>query len=146
MTAIKEEEILANIQSIVDTLQQCENLNSNDLDSLTKYLANVVSLQALATETHASVKYRLLAEKEKVINKILKAELTGIDKNGNTVVLKVSPSIQKLMSECRAKDWEYLYLKTDRLCANVSHTIEAVRTMISLAKQEQYFSNTTKSV
>lgn len=140
ITALEEKDILLNIAAIVDTISVAETLNTNDLDTLSGYLATCVTLQALATETHASTKYHLLAVKEVVLNDILKAEINGLQKDGMKTVIKISPSIQKLFSECRAKEWQYLEAKTERLCANISHTIDAVRTMISLAKQESYYS------
>lgn len=135
-------EILVNVQSVTDTLEQIQQITPNDLDNLCRYLTDLTAIQGLVTDTHASVKYLLLTEKEQVLNKMLKSELEGVDVNGNKVVVKVAPSIQKLFAECRVKDYEYLYAKTDRLTANVSHAIEAVRTLISNAKQEKYYSQT----
>lgn len=133
-------EILTNVEAVASTLEQASVITPNDLEMLTKYLQDMVTLQALITDTHASVKYLLLCEKETVLNKVLKAEIEGTKKDGTVVTVKVSPSIQKIFAECRAKEYEYLYAKTDRLCANVSHAIEAVRSLISNAKQEKYFS------
>lgn len=142
---LTEGECLLNIASVVDTIQQAETISTNDPDTLMTYLSTIITLQALITETHASVRYHLLSEKEQVLNDILKAEMYGIKTDKTKTVIKVAPSIQKIFSECRAKDWEYLYAKTDRLCANVSHTIEAVRSMLSNAKQEKYFSQYNKT-
>lgn len=139
---LKIEEILVNVDAITTTLEQAQQITPNDLDNLCRYLTELSAIQSLVTDTHASVKHILLTEKEQVLNKILKAEIEGVDKNGNHVTVKVAPSIQKIFAECRVKDYEYLYTKTERLTSNVSHAIDAVRTLISNAKQEQYFTRT----
>lgn len=135
------EEVLTKVEAIASALEQASNILPSDLDGLANYLQHMIAYQSLVTEVHASVKFHLLVEKEKVLNKMLKSELEGVKKDGTVVVLKVAPSIQKMFSECRVKEYEYLYTKTERLCANVSHALEATRSLISNAKQEKYYSH-----
>jgi hypothetical protein len=135
------EDVLSKVEVIASALEQASNILPSDLDGLAKYLQDLISYQALVTEVHASVKFHLLSKKEEVLNKILKAEIEGVKKDGSIVTVKVSPSIQKIFAECRVKEYEYLYLKTERLCSNVSHALEATRSLISNAKQEKYYSH-----
>lgn len=137
-----EEQCLLHISNVHEVLQQAPMIPTDNLEMLTTYLQELIAIQALITETHASIKFILLNKREEALNKMLKSELEGVKKDGTVVVLKVAPSVQKMFAECRAKEYEYLYQKTDRLCANVSHAIEAVRTLISNAKQEKYFTQT----
>jgi hypothetical protein len=138
ITPMTESEILLNIQTVADTIEQINNIARNDGDALQDYLACVTSIQALATETHASVRYILLKEREEVLNKMLKSEIEGIKRDGSTVTLRIPPSTAKMFAESRTKDWEYVYAKTERLCRNISHSIDSARTLLSFIKAERF--------
>ena len=120
---ITKSEIEANLQIISDTIEQ---FNGMDIYKTVDYLGDVVSLQSLATETQASCKYWLLDATDEELTR--QAKLVGND--------KVAPSIKKMRADARCREWHYLYEKSQRLSAGISHTIEATRTKISYLKQE----------
>ncbi len=120
---ITKSEIESNLQIISDTIEQ---FNGMDIYKTVDYLGEVVSLQSLATETQASCKYWLLDATDEELTR--QAKLVGND--------KVAPSIKKMRADARCREWHYLYEKSQRLSAGISHTIEATRTKISYLKQE----------
>lgn len=120
---ITKSEIEANLQIISDTIEQ---FNGMDIYKTVDYLGGVVSLQSLATETQASCKYWLLDATDEELTR--QAKLVGNE--------KVAPSIKKMRADARCREWHYLYEKSQRLSAGISHTIEATRTKISYLKQE----------
>ena len=120
---ITKSEIESNLQIISDTIEQ---FNGMDIYKTVDYLGDVVSLQSLATETQASCKYWLLDATDEELTR--QAKLVGND--------KVAPSIKKMRADARCREWHYLYEKSQRLSAGISHTIEATRTKISYLKQE----------
>lgn len=120
---ITKSEIEANLQIISDTIEQ---FNGMDIYKTVDYLGEVVSLQSLATETQASCKYWLLDATDEELTR--QAKLVGNE--------KVAPSIKKMRADARCREWHYLYEKSQRLSAGISHTIEATRTKISYLKQE----------
>ncbi len=121
---ITKSEIEANLQIISDTIEQ---FNGMDIYKTVDYLGEVVSLQSLATETQASCKYWLLDATDEELTR--QAKLVGNE--------KVAPSIKKMRADARCREWHYLYEKSQRLSAGISHTIEATRTKISYLKQEK---------
>ena len=120
---ITKSEIESNLQIISDTIEQ---FNGMDIYKTVDYLGDVVSLQSLATETQASCKYWLLDATDEELTR--QAKLVGNE--------KVAPSIKKMRADARCREWHYLYEKSQRLSAGISHTIEATRTKISYLKQE----------
>lgn len=123
MIAIGKETILSNIELIKSTIESFQGV---DIELCMDYLNEIVSLQATATETLASAKYHHLEAINEELDR--QARLMGND--------KVAPSIKKMRAEAMCREWEYVECLCERLCANISHTIDAVRTKISYYKQE----------
>lgn len=129
--------ILANIEVISSTIEAVNEISTTDTAAMMEYMATITSIQATASETQASIKYWLLNEQGKVLDKMLKSQLDGVElKQGGNAKLVLPPTTAKMFAHTRCKEWEYLYEKIERLSRNVSHSIDSVRTMLSFAKSE----------
>ena len=123
MIAIRKETILDNIELIKSTIESFQGV---DVSACMDYLEVIVSLQATATETLASAKYHHLEAMNEELDR--QARLLGNE--------KIAPSIKKMRAESMCRYWAYIVCFIERLCSNISHTIDAVRTKISYYKQE----------
>lgn len=120
---ITKEQIQTNLELIKTTI---ENFNGLDTYAIIEYLGEIISLQALATETQASCKFHLLCAMDAELDRQAK-----LSKNES-----VAPSIKKMRADAKCRDWHYMYELCTRYSSNISHTIDAVRTKISYLKQE----------
>lgn len=120
---ISKDTILMNIEIISDTITAFQGV---DVGMVMDYLGQIVSIQTTATETYAAARYYHL---ESINNELdRQARLLLGD--------KIAPSIKKLRADAMCREWEYISKTAERLCSNVSHTIDATRTKISYFKQE----------
>ncbi len=120
---IQKEQIQINLELIKTTI---ENFNGLDTYAIVEYLGEIVSLQALATETQAAAKFHLLCAIDAELDRQAK-----LSKNES-----IAPSIKKMRADAKCRDLHYLYELCVRYSSNISHTIDAVRTKISYLKQE----------
>jgi hypothetical protein len=126
---LSPEQIGENLTLIHNVISSYEAIG--EANAIVDYLATVVSLQALATETQASAKYWLLdATNDQLDEQAKKAK-----------EFKIPPSIAKMRADSKCRDWHYVYEKATRYSSNISHTIDAVRTKISYLKQEMNNTN-----
>jgi hypothetical protein len=126
---LSPEQIGENLTLIHNVISSYEAIG--EANAIVDYLATVVSLQALATETQASAKFWLLSATNEELDR--QAKLAGND--------KIAPSIKKLRADAMVRHWHYIYEKATRYSSNISHTIDAVRTKISYLKQEMNNTN-----
>lgn len=120
---ITKEQIEQNLAVIKLTI---ENFNGLDTYAIVEYLGEIVSLQALATETQAAAKFHLLCAIDAELDRQAK-----LSKNDS-----VAPSIKKMRADAKCRDWHYIVTLCERYSSNISHTIDACRTKISYLKQE----------
>ena len=90
------------------------------------FQSDMISLQALATEAQSSAKFWLLEAVDKELDRQASALKDA----------KVPPSIAKLRADAKCREWHYIYEKSQRYSANISHALEGVRTKISYLKEE----------
>ena len=128
LTFLSKEDIYTNIGVMKMTIEQFASITDNN--SLIDYLSELTSLQALATETYASVQFR----KQEAIKIELDNQLRYELKNEKTKA--IPPSVAKMRAESNAGELMALDVYAERLCRNISHSIDAVRTKISYIKQE----------
>lgn len=112
-------EIIASLNAIREALDA--DVIDSDIHNVTNKALKLTQLMGLSAETKASAK-KLLGLKEKIVFEML-------DK-------KLPPSVQirVLNSECYEENAILEY--SDRLNAGITHSIECLRSVISLYKQE----------
>lgn len=112
-------EIVASLNMIRETLDS--DMIDSDIQNVTNKALKLTQLMGLSAETKASAK-KLLGLKERMVFEMM-------DK-------KMPPSVQVrfLNSECYEENAILEY--ADRLNAGITHSIECLRSVISLYKQE----------
>lgn len=136
MRQFTTEEIDTRIDAADLLLSQAEGMQSNDLNGLSDFLMNLISILSLSTDVVASAKYHYTT-----IKRARYAAYTEYYKGQGK---PLPPSIVKEIAECELADEIHRLSKAERQNAAITHSIDAIRTLISKGKAELEYNKFTK--
>lgn len=128
-----KEQIINELKSYIETIQQFDKDSAQDADALHSYLVQLTNYMARANYLMAEWGMKLREEKKRAY-----LNLKASEKAQGSYF---SPSLGKdyISSVCSESGYVYdLAERTSRLC---THTIDAIRTIISSLKSERQFAN-----
>ena len=122
------------IKELTDNLQIIETFDKDsaqDGHSLHSYLIHLSNIQARANFIMADYKRLIRIEKIKVYDKLVTDYHVGKG--------YYSPSLAKEYADAKCGEIAYVYDLAERLSRSCTHTMDAVRTIISSLKNERTF-------
>lgn len=128
-----KEQIINELKSYIETIQQFDKDSAQDADALHSYLVQLTNYMARTNLLMAEWGRKLREEKKQAY-----LNLKASEKSQGSYF---SPSLGKdyISSVCSESGYVYdLAERTSRLC---THTIDAIRTIISSLKSERQFAN-----
>jgi len=131
MNILAEEEIDKAIDMIDELLEHVQYIAINDLNELDEHTRKLISAFSLSTDVVASAKYHHL----KAIKKAYGGYEDKYTKDGR-LIPTMSVSIIKQIAESQCEVEAARYAKAERLNAALTHSIEAIRSLISKGKAE----------
>jgi len=128
-----KEQIIRELKSYIETIEQFDKDSAQDAGALHAYLVQLTNYMARANYLMAEWGKKLREEKKQAY-----LNLKASEKSQGSYF---SPSLGKdyISSVCSESGYVYdLAERTSRLC---THTIDAIRTIISSLKSERQFAN-----
>ena len=129
------DELIKELTGYLYTIETFDKDSAQDGGALHSYLIDLTNKQARANFVMAEYKRKLRKEKE--------ANYIEFSKSYATKNKLYSPSLAKDYIDAQSADTGYVYDLAERLSRCCTHTIEALRTIISSLKSERSFANFT---
>ena len=131
MNILAEEEIDKAITMLDELLEHVQYIAINDLSELDEHTRKLISAFSLSTDVVAGAKFHHL----KALRKAYSGYETKYTKDGR-LIPTMSVSIIKQIAESQCENEAARLSKAERLNAALTHSIDAIRTLISKGKAE----------
>ena len=131
MILLTKEEIDKAITMLDELIEHVQYIAINDLNSLDEHTRKLISAYSLSTDTVASAKYLHL----QALKKAYSSYENKYTREGK-LIPTMSVSIIKQIAESKCEEEAARYTKAERLNAALSHSLDAIRSLISKGKTE----------
>ena len=126
------DKIIFELKSYLETIQEFDKDAGQDATALHSYLIQLTNFMARANYLMAEYQ-RKFREEKKAAYKVLTATVIAEQKY-------YAPSLAKDYIDAQCSDSGYVFDLAERLSRLCTHTIDAIRTIISSLKSERVFS------
>lgn len=127
------QEIIKELRQYIETVQKFDKDTAQDAQALHEYLISLTNMMARANYLMAEYGRKFREAKKKAYLDLIASE-TATQKY-------FAPSLAKDFVDSQCGDIGFVYDLAERLSRLCSHTIDAVRTIVSSLKSERQFAN-----